>query len=351
MTRAFAAVRLLAWIAFLAAALAALHRIGHGPLAPPSLDGGRLALQEWLDRRGPAAAAFAIVRMAAVVLGWYLLGTTLASSVLRLVHAGRVVSLADALALPTVRRLTQAVAGIGLAATTVASTALIVPARPALAAEAETVTMRRLPDPDADPPPTMRRLGDDPTARPRASTPATTAASPPRASTPATTTSAPPSTTTSPAASAAGAVSTTTAASGGPAAGPSPTSTMTSMPTITSTSAATTASASPASSLPTPATTATRTAAEPRPAHDEQATTATWTVRPGDHFWRIAEAVLAEAWQRPPTDDEITPYWSGLVEHNRPMLADPHDADLLFPGQQVAILTPPPKVSTPEAGG
>jgi nucleoid-associated protein YgaU len=254
-TRTAAAARLAAWIAFVAAALAALHAAGHGPLAPPPLDGGRLALQEWLDQRGPAAASFAVLRMAAVVLGWYLLGTTLASTVLRLVNAGRAASLAEALALPAVRRLTRAAAGVGLAAGALAVTGgLTAPARPALAGEAGAVTMRRLPDPG--PMPTMRRLGDEPMA-----TTTTTVVPPP---------------------------------------------------------------------------------VEPPPA--------TWTVRPGDHFWRIAEEVLTESWHRPPTDEEVTPYWARLVDHNRPGLADPDDPDLLFPGQQIVIL-PPPQVSTPDPAG
>jgi nucleoid-associated protein YgaU len=89
---------------------------------------------------------------------------------------------------------------------------------------------------------------------------------------------------------------------------------------------------------------------EPPPPPPPAPPPATWTVRAGDHFWRIAEEVLTAAWHRPPTDEETTPYWSRLVEHNRPALANPNDADLLFPGQQLALL-PPPEVSTPEVAG
>jgi hypothetical protein len=258
MTRAAAVARLTAWVAFLAVALAGLYALGHGSLAPPPIDGGRVALQDWLDQRGPASAAFAVLRLVAIVLGWYLLGTTLAATVLRLVRAGRAASVAEALSLPAVRRLSQAAAGFGLAAAALTATgALASPARPALAGEAEAVTMRRLPDPAPDPMPTMRRLGD-----------------------------------------------------------------------TSSTITPTTATTAPAAPPPE---------AEPAPA--------TWTVRPGDHFWRIAEEVLAAAWGRPPTDREITPYWAALVEHNRAGLADPRDPDLLFPGQEVVIV-PPPQVST-----
>ncbi len=60
---------------------------------------------------------------------------------------------------------------------------------------------------------------------------------------------------------------------------------------------------------------------------------ATWTVRAGQCFWSIAEAELGRAWGRPPTADEVVPYWHRLIEANRGVLADPHNADLVFPGQ------------------
>ncbi|MGH9283765.1 MAG: LysM peptidoglycan-binding domain-containing protein, partial [Acidimicrobiales bacterium] len=70
----------------------------------------------------------------------------------------------------------------------------------------------------------------------------------------------------------------------------------------------------------------------------------TWTVQPGDHFWSVAERVLAEAWRRPPTDTEVDPYWRTLVEANRARLRDPGNPDLLFPGQviEVPALPAPP---------
>jgi nucleoid-associated protein YgaU len=65
-----------------------------------------------------------------------------------------------------------------------------------------------------------------------------------------------------------------------------------------------------------------------------------WTVAPGDHFWSIAERVLAQAWARAPADAEVDPYWRRLVEANRHMLADRHNPDLLFVGQVLEV--PPP---------
>jgi hypothetical protein len=69
---------------------------------------------------------------------------------------------------------------------------------------------------------------------------------------------------------------------------------------------------------------------------------ATWTVQPGDSFWHIAEETLAEAWHRPPTDAEITPYWKSVIDQNRSKLARPGDPDLIFPGQVFELPAPPP---------
>jgi nucleoid-associated protein YgaU len=66
-----------------------------------------------------------------------------------------------------------------------------------------------------------------------------------------------------------------------------------------------------------------------------------WEVTEGDHFWSIAETVLTTRWGRIPTATEITPYWGALVEANRAALAPPHDPDLIYPGQQFTIPTPP----------
>jgi hypothetical protein len=66
-----------------------------------------------------------------------------------------------------------------------------------------------------------------------------------------------------------------------------------------------------------------------------------WLVRPGDHFWSIAERTLTGAWGREPTDAEIVPYWQELVDRNRDALADRDNADLIFPGQAFMLpITP-----------
>ena len=65
-----------------------------------------------------------------------------------------------------------------------------------------------------------------------------------------------------------------------------------------------------------------------------------YTVVPGDCFWTIADDLLQRAWGRSPSDAEIVPYWLRLIEANRAELADPGNADLIYPGQVFAV--PPP---------
>ncbi|HYX44660.1 MAG TPA: hypothetical protein VE760_06415 [Acidimicrobiales bacterium] len=66
-----------------------------------------------------------------------------------------------------------------------------------------------------------------------------------------------------------------------------------------------------------------------------------WTVRPGECFWSIAEDVLASTLGRRPSVAEVVPYWRRLVDANRTALADPENADLVFPGQVFTVPDPP----------
>jgi hypothetical protein len=66
-----------------------------------------------------------------------------------------------------------------------------------------------------------------------------------------------------------------------------------------------------------------------------------WVIAPGDHLWSVAERVVARAWGRAPSDQEVAPYWRLLVETNRPSLADPANPDLVFPGQALRLPSPP----------
>lgn len=81
-------------------------------------------------------------------------------------------------------------------------------------------------------------------------------------------------------------------------------------------------------------------AAPPPMAGPEEART--WEVQPGQHFWAVAEQVLAQAWSRAAADDEVDRYWRPLVEANRSVLRDRDNPDLLYPGQVLTVPPPPP---------
>lgn len=62
-------------------------------------------------------------------------------------------------------------------------------------------------------------------------------------------------------------------------------------------------------------------------------TSETWTVRPGDHLWSIAQQTLARAGGREPSDEQTAAYWQRLIAQNRSRLADPGNPDLILAGQ------------------
>ncbi len=66
---------------------------------------------------------------------------------------------------------------------------------------------------------------------------------------------------------------------------------------------------------------------------DPAASPTTWRVESGDSFWSIAAEILETAWQRPPSEDEIDPFWRALVLANRARLVVEDDPDLVLPGQ------------------
>lgn len=76
-----------------------------------------------------------------------------------------------------------------------------------------------------------------------------------------------------------------------------------------------------------------------------------WVAEPGDHLWHVAEATLAAEWGRPPTDAEVAPYWTAVVEANRGVLADPSNPDLIHPGQAFTLPPPPPPPQAPPPAG
>lgn len=106
----------LRWLLGLIAAGTLLRLAARGELAGPPL-GSLDQLTAWADTREPAVVAVALVRLAAEASVWYVLALSVlhaASSALRIVGGHR---LAEALALPGLRRVVHAGLGLGLAAT------------------------------------------------------------------------------------------------------------------------------------------------------------------------------------------------------------------------------------------
>jgi hypothetical protein len=62
-----------------------------------------------------------------------------------------------------------------------------------------------------------------------------------------------------------------------------------------------------------------------------------WTVAPGDSFWSIATEVVADTASGPVDDGDVVPVWQQLIDLNRDRLVDPQNADLLLPGQELAL--------------
>ena len=110
-------IRAASWVVGLLAALAALRLAGGGELAAPPL-GSLDALDRWVTGRGAVAASIALVRFAAELAVWYLLGLSLLHAVAGLLRVRGIAALADALALPGTTRVVRAGLGFGLLAST-----------------------------------------------------------------------------------------------------------------------------------------------------------------------------------------------------------------------------------------
>jgi nucleoid-associated protein YgaU len=93
----------------------------------------------------------------------------------------------------------------------------------------------------------------------------------------------------------------------------------------------------PANDSPSTATSPSRTATtSPENEPATVPTAATYTVRPGDNFWTIAEQHLAVARDHPSDEldtDSVRAYWLRLVQANAGDLAS-DDPDLIWPGSK-----------------
>jgi hypothetical protein len=166
-------VLLAGWVVLLVLAVGVLHTLGRGPLAAPPVTGPD-ALAGWLDERSPTTLAFCALRLAAMGLAGYLLATTLAGLLARIVGRAQWSAAVDAISPLLVRRLLQGAAGLTVAATVTTTQAPAwaapgVPAGPA----SSTPIMRRLPP---DPPTTTATAPPAPTPPAPAPPPSATAA-------------------------------------------------------------------------------------------------------------------------------------------------------------------------------
>lgn len=120
-TRAGAA--LAGWTALVLATVVVLDAAGGGGLAtPPLTSAGRW--QAWLAEREPLVVAFAVIRLVALAVAWYLLATTIIGVILRAFRAGRLAELADRLTVPAVRRLLATTMSMSLVTTSLVTTGL-----------------------------------------------------------------------------------------------------------------------------------------------------------------------------------------------------------------------------------
>lgn len=94
-------------------AMAALHQLGHGILAGPPL-GSIAALVGWATDRDPAVVAMVLLRLLSLAVGYHVLVTTLMVVIGRVVHAPRLVTLADAMTLPMFRGTAGRLAGLAI---------------------------------------------------------------------------------------------------------------------------------------------------------------------------------------------------------------------------------------------
>lgn len=253
------ALRLVGWIGLLVAVIVGFGALGRGPLAVPALT-DMDAWRTWASGRDPVEGLFAILRVVVVLLAWYLLGVTLLGVVARLLRWGRLVTVADLLTVPAVRRLLQTSLGLGLAGAALTSLQAV----PAAEAPAPTAATVALADASAD----VVVLGGNSYGVMRALD--------------------------------GGDVAVMRAVDEHFAIG----------------------------------------AVDQGAIAEVQGDA--WHVQPGEHFWGVAEQTLTQAWSRAPSEPETVAYWQQLVEVNRPLLADPGNPDLVYPGQVFTLPAPPP---------
>lgn len=131
--------RALGWTTLVLGAVIILRSSAGGDLAAPPLT-SFAALGDWADQRDSATMAIALVRFAAELAGWYLLGLSVLYGLAHVLRWRGLSSLADALAAPGAARLVRSGLGVGLLATTAAGAAT--PVEAGSAARSTTAVMQ-----------------------------------------------------------------------------------------------------------------------------------------------------------------------------------------------------------------
>jgi nucleoid-associated protein YgaU len=363
-----AALALLAWLGSLLAGAALFHALGSGPLkAPPLQDPSSWGA--WAGAREPLTPVVAVLRLVVLGLTWYLVGVTTIGLVARLTRAARLVRVADAITLPMVRRLLQGALGVGLATAMVGAASPAAPGAPAHVAGAfagrdvaATATPRAgsadvrpvrspawadavsLPRADAGDPgrgPAAEddeagesdEVAEDEVTLRRVDDPAETASGARPAG--------------APAAVPVPLELLREAGGDGAEAPPAPGDPRTAGRAHEDPGGTARTSTGEVATPPTEVTTeATGDAMDLRQllADGDPSTGATHTVVAGESLWTIAADALGAARGEAVADAEILTYWRRLVDTNRDGLADPDNADLIFPGQVVELPPVPAEV-------
>lgn len=270
-------------------AIVALHRLG----ADPSFQVDWLRIWDWLDQVTPERALLALIRSTALALAYWIAASTLLCTAARASRIPALVRSVEWFTLPVVRRAAERVVAVTLSVSTLTSSGAAIamaadsplgdalPGRTEVSLEASAPDTRYVPIPAGDG--NTRQVGDPDPEEPRGYVPA-------------------------------------------PAGDPNGAGHVTPPPVFVPSTLPEVPAGPPEDAVPVDH------AAEVAPA--PPTTDTTYTIRPGDHLWAIAERHVAEALGRTPTDAEIATYWAHLIDLNLPRLRS-GNPDLIFPGESI----------------
>lgn len=109
--------KIIAWSSCLLVTAVLLHMLGHGQLSsPPLAEPGQWST--WTGEKNAATIAFAVLRLVAEGLAWYLLAVTVLHLVARLTRSASMLSLAGLLTAPGARRVVAGIVGVTVISST-----------------------------------------------------------------------------------------------------------------------------------------------------------------------------------------------------------------------------------------